>query len=310
MMSMPGRSYSGALSPLEPEQSLVGENLQRHVAKLAGEIGERHVWRVAALNASASYLEDTLTAAGYRVTSQNYQAEGMQVGNLVAELRGTSRPDEIIIVGGHYDTVTGTPGANDNASGCAAVLELARLMAGQKLSRTVRFVLFVNEEPPFFQTDLMGSRVYARQCRQRGEKVVAMLSVETIGCYFDSKGSQHYPWPFSLFYPDTGNFIAFVGDSASRSLVRQCTGLFRQHAAFPSEGAALPGGITGIGWSDHWSFWQEGYPALMVTDTAPFRYAHYHERQDTPDKLDYGRMARVVSGLVSVVKGLASEEHQ
>ncbi len=167
---------------------------------------------------------------------------------------------------------------------------------------------FVNEEPPYFQSAQMGSWVYAKACHDRDENVVAMISLETIGYYSDAPNSQHYPFPFGLLYPSTADFIAFVGNTASRALVRETVASFRRHAQFPSEGAAVPGWITGVGWSDHWAFWQEGYPALMVTDTAPFRYPHYHDSTDTPDKLDYERFARVVDGLAGVVGDLADAE--
>jgi Zn-dependent M28 family amino/carboxypeptidase len=182
---------------------------------------------------------------------------------------------------------------------------MARLLGSQRLARTVRLVAFVNEEPPFFLTGDMGSRFYARRSRERSEKIVAMFSLETIGYYSDAKGSQHYPFPFSLFYPNTANFIGFVSNISSRDLVRQSIASFRQHTAFPSQGAAAPGWMTGIGWSDHWSFWREGYPAIMVTDTALFRYAHYHTPEDTPDKIDYARTARVILGLARVIAELA-----
>ena len=131
-----------------------------------------------------------------------------------------------------------------------------------------------------------------------------MLSLETIGYYEDSPGSQLYPPPFSLFYPDTGNFIAFVSNTGSRSLLQRCIGTFRETTRFPSDGLAAPSIIPGIGWSDQWSFWREGYQALMVTDTAPYRYPHYHQPTDLPDNLDYGRMARIVTGVMKVVEGL------
>jgi Iap family predicted aminopeptidase len=209
-----------------------------------------------------------------------------------------------MVIGAHYDSPTDSPGANDNASGVAALLELARQFKTARPVRTVRFVAFVNEEPPFFQTDLMGSRVYAANARKRGEKIVAMLALETIGYYSDQAGSQHYPPPFNLFYPDTGNFIAFVGNIASRSLVHSSIKIFRESTRFPSEGLAAPGFIPGIGWSDQWAFWQEGYPGIMITDTAPFRYPQYHQREDTPDKLEYEQMARVVAGIGRVVEEL------
>ena len=151
----------------------------------------------------------------------------------------------------------------------------------------------------------MGSRVYAARCREHGERIVAMLSLETVGWYTDEPGSQHYPFPFGLFYPERGNFIAFVSDLKSRPLLRRVTALFRKHSTFPCERAGIPGWVTGAGWSDHWSFWQEGYQGVMVTDTAPFRYPHYHSSEDTPDKLDYDSTAKVVEGLTAVVAGLA-----
>jgi Zn-dependent M28 family amino/carboxypeptidase len=244
---------------------------------------------------------------------------GMDVHNLEVEIRGTTKPDEIVIIGAHYDNVDDCPAANDNGSGVAATLALARRFApnlshpgetpGPPLfvppARTLRFVLFVNEEPPNFQTEDMGSLVYARACRERGDNIVAMLSLETIGCYSNEPGSQTYPIkPIGWLYPNTGNFIAFVGDYRSRRLVRQAIGTFRQSTQFPSEGAALPGWIAGVGWSDHWAFWQAGYPAVMVTDTAPFRYPHYHKTSDTPEKLDYQQMARVTKGIEAVMRDL------
>jgi Zn-dependent M28 family amino/carboxypeptidase len=199
------------------------------------------------------------------------------------------------------------PASPRRPTGVAATLALARRFAAAKPARTLRFVAFVNEEPPCFQTDTMGSAVYAKACREAGDDVRAMVSLETLGCYFDAPGWQQYPAPgLSLAYPSRGNYVAFVGNSASKALVREAVGTFRAHCAFPSEGTALPEWVPGVGWSDHWAFWREGFPALMVTDTAPFRYAEYHTARDTPDRIDYERLARVVSGLVHVVGRLAA----
>ena len=302
---MPGHSYVGTLSPLSADAMTVRNHLAQHVQALAGKIGERHLWRPAALDQAVRYIEATWHGQGYRVARQPFVVAGQTVYNLEVESPGSARRDEIVLVGAHYDTVPGSPGANDNATGTAAVLELARLLVGQQLPRTVRFVAFVNEEAPFFQHDTMGSWLYARRARARGEQIVAMFSIETIGYYADAAGSQHYPFPFGLFYPRIGNFIGFVGNIASRALVQRSLAAFRQHTAFPSEGVAAPGSMTGIGWSDHWAFWQEGYPALMVTDTALFRYTPYHTRNDTPEQINYDRMARVVTGLAYVVTTLA-----
>jgi hypothetical protein len=304
-MSMPGESYRGPLAPLNAEEALLADKLRAHIEKLAGEIGPREVGRPHALAEAAAYIEERLRAGGHAVRRQEYEVDGVACANLEVELRGGDRADEVVVIGGHYDTAGSTPGANDNASGVAAALELARLFAGRRLLRTLRFVAFVNEEPPYFQTAAMGSFVYARACRERGDKVVAMLSLETMGYYSDEAGSQQYPAPFGWFYPSTGDFVAFVGNWSSRALVRQAVGSFRRHARFPSEGGALPGAITGVGWSDHWAFWKCGYPALMVTDTALFRYPYYHHPADTPDKVDCERLARVVWGLAKVIEELA-----
>jgi hypothetical protein len=303
--AMPGTPHRGVLPPLSAGLWQVRDRLQRHVEMLAGEIGERHVWRLGALEEAAQYIEDELGRAGYHVASQSYQALHAAVRNVHAEVPGHERADEIVVLGAHYDSVVGCPGANDNASGVAALIELARLAAGRRFACTVRFVAFVNEEPPFYFTGSMGSRVYARQSRAQGDRIVAMLSLETMGCYSDRRGSQRYPFPFGLLYPRTGNFIAFVGNMRSRALVRRCVGAFRRAARFPSEAAAAPGYLPGVFWSDHWSFWREGYRAVMVTDTAPFRYPHYHTAADTPAQVDYERLARVVDGLTGVVNELA-----
>lgn len=305
MIDMPKSSYTGPFQPLSEDEGQVRDRLEKHVSMLAGEIGERNIWHPQGLEASVDYIEKVLENLGYQVEMQEYKVEDKTVANLEAERIGTSLAGEIVVVGAHYDSVFGTPGANDNASGVAGLLEIARLLATEELSRTVRFVAFVNEEPPFFLTGDMGSLVYASRSRRRGEDIVAMLSIETIGYYSENPGSQHYPFPFSYFYPSTANFIGFIGNFSSRRLVRRAIGTFREHTRFPSEGLAAPEWVTGVGWSDHWSFWQEGYPAIMVTDTALFRYDYYHTPQDTPDKLDYARTARVVTGLTRVVADLA-----
>jgi Zn-dependent M28 family amino/carboxypeptidase len=309
MTDMPGKSWSGALPPLTTEQARVADHLKKHIAVLSEEIGERNLWRDGTLDATADYIEETLQAMDYAVSSQAFSVEGTSVRNLEAVLGGTSLTEEIVLIGAHYDTVRGSPGANDNASGVAALLEIARLLAAKSLARSVRFVAFVNEEARFFYTWEMGSHRYARRAHERGDNITAMLSLESIGHYSDAEGSQKYPNPvYAWLYPDTGNFIGFVGNLASRKLVRQCLGAFRRHSAFPSEGVAAPGRMTGIHWSDHWSFWQEGYAAVMVTDTALFRSPHYHASTDMPDRIDYERLARVVAGLAEVTVELAQQQ--
>jgi hypothetical protein len=304
---MPGSSWSGPLPPLTDKERLIHDNLKHHVTELAGRIGERNVWRTGSMAAAASYIRAEFEAAGYEINIQSFPSRGETLNNLEAVLPGHDAADEIIVVGAHYDSVAGSPGADDNASGVAALLELARLLAGTTLSRSVHFVAFANEEAPFFYGDEMGSNLYAARAQAQGKRIEAMLSLETMGYFTDQPGSQRYPFPFSLFYPDTGNFIGFVGNLASRALVRQAIGAFRASTPFPSDGVAAPSGIEGIHWSDHWSFWEAGYPAIMVTDTAPFRYPHYHEATDTSEQLDYSGFARVTSGLVEVIGMLATQ---
>ena len=303
MVTVPGKSYSGPLEPLTAEETQLRENLRAHVAAVASR--EHNVFHFAELEAAAQYLEFTLSRFGYRADTQRFKVSVGEVRNIEVEVQGAARASEIIIVGAHYDSVFGAPGGNDNGSGVAAAIELARLFRDHRPGRTLRFVLFVDEEPPFFKSEEMGSRHYARRAKERGENIVAMFSLETIGYYSDKPGSQRYPFPLSFFYPNTGNFVAFVSNFASRPLLHEVIASFRRHAEFPSEGAAAPAVLPGVDWSDHWSFWQEGYRALMVTDTALFRYPHYHAATDTPDKVDYERLARVTSGLYRMLRELA-----
>ena len=287
-----------------PPPALVAE-LRRDVTALCA-IGERSVFVPGSLAKAADWIAGELAAAGCKVERHTYRVEQDQVDadNVIAEIRGGTKADEIIVIGAHYDSVTGTTGADDNASGVAAVLALARRFAHAKPARTLRFVAFANEEPPHFQTKDMGSWQYAKRCKERGERIAGMLSLETIGYYDDRPGSQHYPAPLASFYPNTGHFIAFAANIASRRLNAQCVLAFKSRTNFPIESAVLPELIQESGWSDHWSFWQFGYPAAIVTDTAPFRNPHYHEESDLPPTLDYERMAHVVEGLTGVVEEL------
>ncbi len=307
MTKMPGAGYKGPLPALTDSQAALADELKSDVEKLADRIGERNVWHYSNYMDSADFIESTLTKAGCDVVRQGYEVMEKTCFNVAGEIPGGKNPDEIVLIGAHYDSLRGTCGANDNGSGVAAALALARRLADKASDRTLRFVFFANEEPPFFRTEDMGSWVYARGCRARGDNILAMLSLETMGCYSDEPKSQNYPFPFSLFYPSTGDFIGFASNMGpSKQLLHEVITSFRQNCRFPSVAAAIPGGVPGVGWSDHWAFWQEGYRAIMITDTAPFRYEHYHTAGDTPDKIDYERLARVVSGLEAVILELAS----
>ena len=290
MTAMPGNSYAGPLPALTDAERALAERLRRHVTALAES--ERN----ADLERAARYIESAFAAHGVAVESDWFVSRGRKVRNVQ-----TPGP-AAIVVGAHYDSVFRSPGANDNASGVAAVIELAALLP----DRGIRFIAFANEESPYFRGPDMGSWHSARTSRERGEALRAMISLEMLGYYRDEPGSQRYPAPLGLLYPDRANFIGFVGDLGSRALVHKVIAAFRRHAQFPSEGVAAPAIIPGIDWSDHWSFRKHGYPAMMVTDTAFNRYPHYHEPTDTADKLDYERMARVTLGLAATLRDLAA----
>ncbi len=290
------RSLSG-LASRACDLLVTPRRLRARVEYLAGQIGERHVLRMDALEASREYIEAEWRAQGYCVNRQWYEAGGRQCANLEIERPGGARKNEILVIGAHYDTVPGSPGANDNGSGVAALLEISRLFWDAEPSMTVRFVAFVNEEPPFSFSPLQGSYVSARAARERGDDIRLMVALETIGFYSDEPGSQLYPPLFRLFYPSAGNFIGFVSDFRSWRMMRRLARAFRAGSDFPLEHAATFRSIPGVSWSDHWSFWEHGYRAIMVTDTAFYRYAYYHTGEDTPEKLAYPQFARATDGL-------------
>ncbi|MGQ0628441.1 MAG: M28 family peptidase [Phycisphaerales bacterium] len=307
MLRMPGTSFAGPSPPLTAAQRDAAARMQADVETLASGIGRRSTLHPRQMAEAARHIIRELEAAGFATHEEVFVERNARTPNIIVELLGHGTPEEIIVVGAHYDSYAGTPGADDNASGVAGCLELARRFAGSPRKRTIRFAFFVNEEPPSFQTPDMGSWVYAKACRARDDNVVAMLSLETIGYYTNEVGSQRYPPLISAAYPDRGDFIAIVGDFGARDLVRKVVGDFRSLASFPCEGAALPGFVPGVDWSDHWAFSTEGYPAVMVTDTAPFRNPHYHQPTDVPATLDFEAMARVIDGIAAVVRGLAGE---
>jgi len=296
-----------SLAPLTVEELSIQRRIEAHVRVLAGDIGGRNAVNVDGLKKAAGYIEAQLRSFGFIPRSQPFSFAGQTFENIEAEKQGSRNPKEMVVVGAHYDTAGDLPGANDNASGVAACLELARLFAGKNHGRTLRWLLFTNEEPPSFQTHGMGSYVYAKRCRERSDDIVVMLSLETIGYYSDVPGSQSYPVGFHPGYPDRGDFLGFVADIKSAPLLRSALKSFRGATSLPAEGAAAPAFIPGIGWSDHWSFWQFGYRALMLTDTAPYRYPHYHAAEDTPDKLDYERLTRAFTGIAAVVADLVDK---
>ncbi len=299
MRWMPGSSFRGPPPALSPEEQRIEIRLRDAVGSLSGPLSPRSLAHAEKLEAAAAFLEHAFAEVGYEVSTQPFEVNGRTVRNVEAELRGGR---ELVVVGAHYDSFAHVPGANDNGSGAAAVLEIARLLRGKVLARTVLFVLFVNEEPPYFQTATMGSRVHARRARERGEPIALMINIDMIGCYRDD---DVYDLPFSALFGKRGDFVVFLANPSSSGRLRQSVGLFRAAVQFPSEGLIVPEFYSDAAASDHASYWREGYDAVYVTDTGPMRGCPWHGADDTPDAIDFPKMSRVVAGLASVVQGLA-----
>jgi hypothetical protein len=304
-VSMPGRSFSDTLPALLPSEKQLAARLRKHVEELALGIGVRHAERGDSLRRSAKYCTSQFIQRDFDVEIESFDFQGVSQQIVVAEITGRRKPKEVIVIGAHYDTVLGSPGADDNASGVAALIEIASLLKDVPMDKTVRFVAFPNEEYHGEDWRNMGSYHHAKRSHDRGDRLVGMISLEMLGYFSNEVGSQKYPFPFNLFYPERGNFIGFIGNYASRDWVRRVVRNFRELAAFPSEGAAAPERFKDIARSDHWSFWQFDCPALMVTDTSNFRFPYLHGEEDTPDKVDFEAMARITVGLAKVIVKLA-----
>jgi len=263
----------------------------------------------AQLQTCAEWIVQQWQAQGYVVRRQPFTVRGKAYANLEVELPGATLPSQIVIVSAQYDTLPDSPGANNNASGMAALFGLSELLKGQRLDRTVRLVEFVNEEDPFFGTAQMGSRIYAKACRERGEDIRAMLSLDSIGIYTHTPGSQRLPWPFSLLYPNRGDFLAFIANLPSRHCVTVTTRGFRKGSSFPIAAGVAPEWVPGVTWSDHSSFWKFGYPGVQVTDTGAFRSASHTTKEDTMDKIDFDALARVTLGIYGATLELANRQN-
>ena len=281
----------------------IAARVRRIVEILATRYPSRHGRFPAVLNAAGDYIEQEFRALDYLVEQHPYESEGAQVRNLVVEKRGSRPEAPLIIIGAHYDTVIGTPGADDNATGIAGLLELARLLKDQPLKHTVRFAAFPHEEPPYFYTHLMGSRQYANGLKERGENVLLMLSLEMLG-YAGENYRQLYPVPFMRLigrYPRFGNYVALVGNLKSLGMMWVVRRAMREQQTVGVESLSAPGFVPPLFLSDHSSFWKSGFPALMLTDTAFLRNPHYHKESDTPDMLNYDFTAHVVDALLAAI---------
>ncbi|MDI6889916.1 MAG: M28 family peptidase [Thermodesulfovibrionales bacterium] len=287
-------------------------NLEVTVRFLSEEIGSRSYKDLEELERSADYIEEKMVSSGCDVKRQSFTYMGNTYHNIIGEVspvrkdisngvRG-DKESETLIIGAHYDTVPGTPGADDNASGIAGLLELARLAALKPSPRTVRFVAFTLEEPPLFKTRHMGSYMYAKSLKKEKVKVEGMISLEMIGYFCERKGCQYYPFPFfKLFYPEKGDFIAFVGNISSRAFTKRVKNAFQKASTLPVESLNTVSIVPGVDFSDHSSFWSFGYPAFMITDTAFYRNPNYHTAGDRAHTLDYKTMALLIYGLKSAL---------
>lgn len=290
-------------------QNARAEQLRADVTYLGQAIGERNAAHYVQLDQAAFFIENEWRKAGYSPQRQEYEVNGRRFANIELELRGAAAPREIIVLGAHYDSAPGSPGANDNGSAVATLLDLARAFHGRRFRRTLRLVAFTNEEQPFTRTPQMGSRVYARSARRRREQIMAMIGLENIGCRSLREGSQRLSFRGRLL-PSRGDFIAMVANRRSRFLLEPVRTAFQQHAAIDCAALVLPSFFPGAWSSDHWSFAREGFPAIMLTDTALLRYRYYHTPEDTPEKLDYDFLSLVTAGLESVLIELAGVDRR
>ncbi len=288
------------------QKQILRDNLYRHIEYLSVKVGDRHLWKEGSLNKAADYIESVFSSSGYAVWRQIYSCYGQSVSNLIAERTGTDK--EIVIIGAHYDTVPGSPGADDNASAVAGLLELARLHQETSNKKTLVFSAFVNEEPPSFGSPNMGSMVYAKHLKEHGEPVEVMVSLEMIG-YFSKEKIQAYPLPgMGLVYPKTGDYVGVVGNFHSSKYVSFFKKGIRKYSNIRTKSLTAPEFFGGINLSDNYSFWHHGYKAIMVTDTSFFRNRHYHQLTDTIDTLDFERMAEVVKGLYYTLGNMKNRE--
>lgn len=272
--------------------------LRHHVDVLSNEFGPRNFQHYGALTKTAAYIEQQMQRCSGIRSVQDFEVEDKCYRNLTFEKLGKTKSDEIIVVGAHYDTVVNSPGADDNASGIAGLLEICRLLETYENQRTIRFVAFTLEEPPFFATENMGSHVYAQACRQKGENIICMIALEMLGFYSRQKNSQRAPFAVpNKKYSHRADFIALIGNQASQQIARQIANFLRQPLLIKTE-AYIPHSYSAeIELSDHASFWKQNYPAVMITDTAFYRNPHYHEPTDTIDTLNFRYFTRVVFSL-------------
>jgi len=269
-------------------------NVMDHVYFLAGELGERTLREYDNLNQARYYIKDYFREFGHEPWDEKYTADGMEVANVAVEITGYDRPDDIIVVGAHYDTIEDSPGADDNASAIAGLLELYRLLSPYRYKKTVRFVAFTLEEPPFFSSELMGSMQYSAGCKKRNENIELMICLEMIGF-----GSKKCPQEFPLEEmkrnkPPYGDYLGVFSLPSSAPYVSLWKDVYNTAAKRKIHDIVGPASIPGMDLSDHRSFVARGYPAIMLSDSGYYRNKNYHTPGDTPDTLNYNFLAENV----------------
>ncbi|MBI5207228.1 MAG: M28 family peptidase [Candidatus Firestonebacteria bacterium] len=287
--------------------NILTPNLKKHVFLLAKKIGTRNYLYYKNLEQTCNYINNYFNEYGYNAELQTYNIDNREFHNIIAIKKGDEHSDKIVVVGAHYDTVTDTPGADDNASGVAVLLEISRLFSKMKTDKTIKFIAFVNEEPPFFRSKLMGSYVASKIAFEKREDIFAMICLEMVGYFTPVPDSQHYPPFLSFFYPSCGNFITIVGNISSGSLVSQLKEKFKKYSDFPVESISAFKWLPGIDFSDHLNYWENGYKAVMITDTAFYRNPNYHKSCDTPETLDYIAMGKITETLFYVLNEMCQK---
>ena len=289
----------GVRAIASPDVAIDAAALERHVRMLASTLHPRSFEHAQNLDAAADYVLGEFRAIGASTDVQAYEVDGRTYRNVIARFGPATGP--LLVIGAHYDSCGDTPGADDNASGVAGLIELARALVATPPTQPVELVAYTLEEPPFFRTESMGSFQHARGLSRQGRDVRLMLSLEMIGFFRDTPRSQHYPiGALKVLYPDEGNFIALVGEYRDFGAMRRVKGLFKGASDLRATSINAPALVQGVDFSDHASYWRFGMPAIMVTDTAFLRNPNYHGAGDTADTLDYARMAKVVRGVHAV----------
>lgn len=303
--SMPGESGSASTASSGAEGQELADKLKDTCEYMSHVIGQRSSVKMLGLGRAREYIEGRLHHATLSCKEKEFISRADTGVNLEVEIEGTTARQEVLVLGAHYDTASYTPGADDNASGCAMLIEIAHALTSRSHDRTIDIVFFDRGSSRYASTDETGSHAWAADAKKNGKKIAAMLSLDSVDCFFDEPGTQGGPFPLSLCYPGQGNFLLFAGELSSRDLVRTCVENFRATGGFPCEGLALPGLLPWIQRSDHYAFGQQGWPAVVVTDTGPLRNHEHGEMTDTPDRLNYGKMAKATLGLLKLVEKMA-----